>query len=108
MSDEREQAWLETILATIAPYLVPAVFTPIEEIAMPEVRRKQVAADHHPHRDGGDVARRLRILRCTLVFQDKAAPGVTFAGSSVAATRPGTAERYRQRRGRHHHHHQRQ
>lgn len=71
MSDEREQALAGDDTATIAPLPVaPAVFTPIEEIAMPEVKRKNkwpliitlIVM-------GGVVARcRLRILRCTLVF----------------------------------------
>lgn len=87
MSDEREQALAGDDTATIAPLPVaPAVFTPIEEIAMPEVKRK----------NKWPLIITLIVMGVMLLaavsgffvarwyFQDKAAPGVTFAGSSVA------------------------
>ena len=87
MSDEREQALAgdDTVVSAPLP-VTPAVFTPIEEFVMPEAKKK---------------SRWLLILTLSLIgvllvaavagffaahryFQDKAAPGVTFAGSSVA------------------------
>ena len=87
MSDEHEQALAGDDTATIAPLpAAPAVFTPIEEIAMPEVKRK----------NKWPLIITLIVMGVMLLaavsgffvarwyFQDKAAPGVTFAGSSVA------------------------
>ena len=87
MSDEREQALAGDDTATIAPLPVaPAVFTPIEEIAMPAAKRK----------NKWPLIITLIVMGVLLLaavsgffvarwyFQDKAAPGVTFAGSSVA------------------------